>query len=408
MKKVICAVAAFAMIGGVASIASAGNVSLSGDARARWIYDDNGIDGMDYDKMDSRVRVVMSAKTDGGAYAKMRLRFLDGTWGQGKDYTPDAKGGGNVWSDYGFLGFKAGKFDIAAGKMPIGFSTWFLDDERADRFRVKFTDGGLLVALTYDSKRETYAADEDKQVYGVTYKQKFSDDITASFRGVYVDDQAPADRSGVKASANVKMNFAGNNIIIEQSYKENGVASYSPNQEALGVADVAAFVNTVAEYALGRDTQDQWGGYAEWNATYGTITPVVRVGYTTESFTTDQTFGWLMIGGDEPISQISRVGQGGDTMFFGASSKMQTSEVLSFQANFVYMDIDSETVTLADGRQWHTSLHGDNPIELSGSMAYEVNKDTTISVKGGWLLSDSDYDNVDDAFAAYTKMAIRF
>jgi hypothetical protein len=408
MKKVICAIAAFAMVGGVASIASAGNVSLSGDARARWIYNDSGIDDTSYDKMDSRVRVKFDAKTEAGAYIKARLRFLDGTWGQGSEYTPDAKGGGNVWSDYAYLGFKTGNVDIAAGKMPIGFTPWFVDDERADRFRVKYAADGLLVAYTYDMKRENYADDEDKGVHGVSYVQSFGEDLKAMARVVYVNDNAPADRSGFKASVNVAMSFAGNNIIVEQSWKEAGTEMYSPNQEALSASDIAALVNTIAEISLERDTTDQWGGYVEWNATYGGITPVARLGYTSENFTADQTFGWLMIGGDEPISKIGRIGQGGDTIFLGLSSKFQTTETMSLQGNLVFMDIDSESYVIPGAGVWHTSVYGDNPIEISGQAVYDINASTALTAKLGYLISDSDYANVDDAFAGYVKMEVGF
>ena len=132
MKKLICVAAAFAMVAGVATVASA-EVDLSGSARARIRYNDAGVGDSVY-KWDSRVRVKVHAKTEGGGYVKARVRFLDGTWGTGGDYTAQAKGDYNVWSDYAYVGFKTGKFDIAGGKMPIAFSPWFLDDERADRF----------------------------------------------------------------------------------------------------------------------------------------------------------------------------------------------------------------------------------------------------------------------------------
>ena len=95
MKKLICVAAAFAMVAGVATVASA-EVKLGGDARARFRLMDNGTD--DYAKFDSRVRVKFAASTESGVYAKARLRFYDGTWGTGAFGTDDAGNPTNAWT----------------------------------------------------------------------------------------------------------------------------------------------------------------------------------------------------------------------------------------------------------------------------------------------------------------------
>jgi Ni/Co efflux regulator RcnB len=393
MKKVICVAAAFAMVAGLATVASA-QVDLSGSARVRARYNDDGVKDS-VTKWDSRVRVKFQAKTEGGGYVKARLRFLDGTWGLGNDYKATAKGDNNVWSDYAFVGFKTGKFDLAGGKMPTSFSPWFSDDERADRLRLLYKDGGLGLALTYDKKVYEYKnvydtlegvnaagdpvtvrANEklkntiggDKDVFGITYRQKFSDAVKVNVRAVYVADSTNADKDGFKGSVNLGMNFGGNNIILEQSYKDG---------------------DTVAEGA-----DDQYGGYAEWNSTFGSITPKVRVGYTADGFVADDSFGWLMIGGDVPTEQFA-VGAGGDTLFAAISSKFQTTEALSFTGNLVYMDIDD------DG----SAKYGDNPLEISGQAKYKLGKGVTLLARAGWLSSDSD---ADDAFSAYGQFEVKF
>lgn len=394
MKKVICAVAAFAMVAGVATIASA-EVKLSGDARARLIYNDNGVtDSTNH--LDSRVRIKVKGTTEGGGYALGRIRLLDGKWGQGGEYSPTAKGAANIWADYAYLGFKVGSLDIAAGKMPTGFSPWYSDDERADRFRAKYTKDGLLLAFTFDKQLydnslsssvgtitdiegnllvvsgtavDANPSYDSINVYGVSYTQKYSDAVSAGVRVEYVEDGTSLDLDGWKGTANLAVHFGANNILIEQSYKESGLF----------------------------DSQDdRFGGYVEWNATFGSITPVARIGYTANGFLADATFGWIMIGGDEPISKIGKVGFGGDTVFAGLSSKFQTSEALSFQANLVYLDRDSGS----------SNVYGDNPIELSGQTRYNLSKGVSLTAKAGWLSSDSDA--ADDAFAAYGVMAVSF
>ncbi len=396
MKKVICVAAAFLMVAGVATVASA-KVSLSGSARVRYRYNDDGVKDS-VDKWDSRLRIKINATTEGGGYAKGRIRLLDGTWGTGHDYTPTAKGDGNVWSDYAFVGFKKGNIDIAGGKMPVAFSYWYQDDERRDRFRVKYTDGGLLLALTYDksiyengfSESATAKLDTDgdgvndiaitgntienpngdKDIWGVVYTQKFSDAFKLGAIVEYIVDDTVADHDGVQGSINAKMSFGGNNIFVEQSYKDGDI--FSDNAD------------------------DQYGGYAEWNATYGSITPIVRVGYTVDGFQADETFGWLMVGGDIPTTNIKRVGMGGDTLFAGLTSKFQTTEALSFQGNLVFFDIDD------DG----SAKYGDNPIEVSGQAKYKIGKGVALVARAGWLSSDSDV--ADDAFSAYGQMEVKF
>ncbi len=409
MKKVICAAAAFAMVAGVASVASAaGNVSLSGDARARWVYNDAGADDI-IDRVadavgdptvkalkssatfNSRVRLKIDAKTDSGGYASMRLRFWDHTWGDKTDTYGAMKGadGNNLYTDYAYLGFKAGNVDVSAGKMIIGFTPWFLDDGRADRFKVKYAANGQMFALTFDHKVETLGHDDDKSVYGFTGKHNIGDTVTIMERIVYVADGSAMDRSGFKGSVNVAMDFAGNNVILEQSWKEDDTAGQS---------------------------SDQYGGYAEWNAAFGAATPAVRLGYTKNGFTADETFGWMMIGGDEPISRISRVGQGGDTWFLGMSSKYAVSEDLNMQANFVYMDIDTTGGLVGDLSNPQNALdslglfaalggYGDNPMEFSGQAVYMINKSTSLTGKLGWLSSDG---VLDDALGAYARMAVKF
>jgi len=396
MKKLICVAAAFSMVAGIAAVASA-EVNLSGDARTRIRYNDSGI-GNSVDKWDSRVRFTLAAKTESGAYAKARLRFLDGTWGLGNEYSADAKGDYNVWSDYAFAGFKVGNIDVAGGKMPTSFSPWFLDDERADRFRVLYKTGGTAVAFTYDMKIYEYKSivnsvtvpmtvngalvdtvvqvpgnpvGGDKAVWGVTFRQKFSDTAKMGVRAVYVTDSTNADLDGFKGSVNGEMSFAGNKIEGELSYKDG---------------------DTVAAGA-----DDQIGGYVGWSAAFGAITPDVKVGFTQDGFTADQTFGWLMVGGDVPTSNIGRLGTGGDTIFAGASVGFQASEALSFKGNLAYFDIDSSAT-------WD-KIYGDNPMEISGQAKYMVGKGISLLARVGTLLSDGD---ADDAVSAYGQMAVSF
>lgn len=369
MKKVICAVAAFAMVAGVATVASA-EVDLSGDARFRLKWVDTGLESGSSDKWDSRVRLKIHAKTEGGGYVKARVRMLDGGWGGLAAGEKSSKGLGNVWSDYAFVGFKTGKFDIAGGSMPDDFSPWFADDDRYDRFRVLYKDGGLAVALHYDNEIAAGGFSDDANIYGVTYNQQFSDTMTAAVRLSYIDvdtDLFYADTDNAfMGSAYVEMSFGGNDILIEQSFKEG----------------------------LLHDSDTGYGGYAQWSATFGTITPTAIVGYTLDGFESHVAFGWLMIGGDVPTTRVETIGGGGDTIFAGLNTEFQVSEDMALQANLVWMDSDNDN-----------GLYGEMPIELSGQMKYNLGKGVDWLIRAGWLGSDSD---VDDSLAAYTQVQVKF
>ena len=342
MKKVICAVAAFAMIGGVATVASA-EIGLSGDARARLIYKDNGVVDS-YSKWDSRVRVKFQAKTESGVYAKARLRFLDGNFDGSGLYQTDGKGDGNLWTDYAFLGFKTGALDVSAGRQPTNFSKWFNWDQRADRFKVMYKAGAITLGYTYDQLRETTSDRDDKYVNGIIYKQKFSDSMSAKVRAVYVTDDMNDNRDGIKATANLGMDFGGNTITVEQAWWEGDVIG---------------------------GTSDAWGGYASWSANFGSVTPTVMAGYTIDGYKADDDFGWIMIGAAWGITEIDQVGQGGDTIFVGATADMAVSEQLTLQGNVVYMDVD-------------TALD-DYVLQISGLASYEVVKCADVSFKLGFL-----------------------
>ena len=338
MKKIICAVAAFAIIGGVASVASA-EVNLNGDARARFIYRDNGV-ADEYTKWDSRVRVKIKATTESGAYVNARLRILDGTW--------DGSAGSSVrevWSDYAYIGFKTGAFNVSAGRQVANTTKWFSWDNRADRLKVMYKAGDVSVGYIYDQKTETFDATDDKYIHGFVYKQKFSDSVNAKVRGMYILDDLNTDRDGWKGTANLGMNFAGNKITVEQAWIQGDV--------------------------MATDADDAFGGYASWSANFGTVTPTVMLGYTVDGYKVDDDFGWIMIGGAWATTAIDQIGQGGDTWFAGATADVATSEQLSFQGNLVYMDVDS--------------MLDDSVLELSGKASYKVVKDADLSLKLGYL-----------------------
>jgi hypothetical protein len=377
MKKVICAAAAFMMVAGVATVASA-EVNLSGDARARLTYLDSGVAGLDNtDTWSSRVRFVVKATTESGAFAKARIRMADATW-DGTTQTQAIDSGvekTNIYVDWASVGIKMGKVTVEGGLQNDSFSDWYSMDNRADRLKVKLDLANGFIAGTYDKAIETTtavpadtAADNDKNVYGISYKGKFADSFTLMTRLAYVDDSTVDDLSGFKGSVNGEMALAGGSIFAEMSYKDGGIFS--------ATAD------------------DQYGGYAQWAGTFGNIAPTVSVGFTEGGFTADDDYGFIMIGSGSAITQIDQIGQGGDTVFLGLASDYAASEKLSFGGNLVLMDVD--TVGTTDG---------ENPYEVSGYAKYLVGAGADVKAVAGYFDADTAADDAVLGFAVTMNVA---
>jgi len=379
MKKVICVVAAFAMVAGVATVASA-EVKLGGDARARFRVMDDGTDGS-YIKFDSRVRIKIKASTESGAYVNARLRFFDGTWGDGTTTTTTDEvtgvstsvwaadrgysnsGSGSLTTDYGYLGFKANGFDVSAGRQMVNWSEWFAYDLRADRLKILYKTGGTTVGYTYDQVKESFEAD-DEDIYknGVLLKQKISDTTKVAARLVHVTNDTK-DTDGFVADAYATMNFGGNNVRVEAAYKE-------------------------ADTIAGDD--DGIGAFASWSAAMGSVVPKVRVGITKDGYVANNQFGWLMIGDIWGTSTGYSIGQGGDTMFAGVSADFAASEKLSFQGNAVYLDVDADT--------------DDTVTEISVQASYKVIKDASLTLRSGTLI----YADSEDVFNTVLRLDVNF
>ncbi len=360
MKKVICAVAAFGMVAGVATVASA-EVELSGDARARMIYKDN-MGETSHSYWDSRVRVAIEGKTESGAYVNARVELFDRAWGTNL-------GDSNVATDYAYLGFKTNGFDVSAGRQVVDETVWFLNDERFDRFKLLYNTGDMTVGYTYDQLFEGFDTvgfeGDDIVMHGLLYTQKIGESFTVLTRGLYVVNDTAVDADGFLGTVNLGMNFGANTITVEQSWKDGDV---------MGTPD------------------DQFGGYAQWSAPFGSVTPTVTLGYTKDGFEASGDFSYIMIGDGWATSAVEKIGMGGDTVFIGTTADMSLSEKLDLQGNLVYLDRD--TVDGLDERL----------IELSGMVSYEVITGATLSFKAGML----DFDDADTAVSAVTRIDVRF
>ena len=372
MKKVICAIAAFAMVGGVASIASAGNVDMSGSARTRLYYTDQGDHGETH--WSSRVRVKIDAKTENGAYIKSRLRMADANW-NGTKNTRDKGEGSNLYADYAVMGVKKGNLTLQGGLTVTEFSKFFNWDGRSDRFLVKYQDDSFVAVFTYDMIRDDVGgidvADDDMVGYGLTFKSTLQEGFNLGARAVYKNDEAADGPSGFVGSIYGDLNVAGQDIWAEFAYKDS-------------------------DFVPGED--NGMGMYAAWTGNFGTVTPTVTLGYLWAGYIADDDFGWIMIGGASAITPdgfYSQVGMYGDTTMLAVDTSVAISEQLSARGVFAYLDIDP-----AAG----SSL---NPWELSGSLDYNLTSDAVLSLVAGYLDTDNS-GTQDDVFSSAVTLEVFF
>ena len=205
MKKIIAASAGLLLVGSV-SVASA-EVTFTGDARERLTlqrnYDFGNVyaNGQQDDFNAGRIRVVVTATTKGGAYAKFRMRLVDGM-DDGAVLTGRTGGMNNYYTDYGYIGIPIGPVTINAGLMPDFSSLWYFYDKRADRVSATWANKMTSVTGLFDKIFESAATttnvgygalhgheDNDINQWGVIVNQKFAADWTLMVYGKYQDDQ---------------------------------------------------------------------------------------------------------------------------------------------------------------------------------------------------------------------------
>ena len=383
MKKVIAATAAFMMVAGVASVATAA-VDLSGNARVRMIYTDNMFLEDDSEThLDSRVRINVVAKSVGGAFAKARIRMMDqdgsylggsgDSWGMADNSTARSDDR-NIYVDYAWLGIPLGNgMTIEGGYMTVNWSPFFVFDQRKDRLKLTYkASKTLTLGATFDKLNEgdlDAASDEDQNNWGILAKNKFANGMNGALRIVYHADDRAVDQSGMRGSVSLAGKVGEGKLYGELVYVDKDIAA---NGLGAGAAD------------------DRMGGYLSWNGALGGMNPELMLGYTKDGYQADNDFGWIMIGKAEPITALARVGSGGDTTFASISNTFKLSEKSNLTGNLVYMDVDAEN---------------QDALEVSARYAYAVSDGASISLSAGYLDTDR---YVNNPMAAYVSLDVTY
>ncbi|WP_457574126.1 hypothetical protein [Desulfolithobacter sp.] len=432
MKKVIAAAAGLMLVGAMASAALA-EVSLSGDARVRYIYKDSydfGATTKDgYDYFDSRIRVKVEAKAKGGAFMKARMRFDDYKWdGQGWGAWSEDK---NIWVDYGYIGIPMGNVTLMGGRMVGNFTEFFSYDTRPSRVMLQYQSGGLTVKALVDTLDDANVGDDnstidenddnDFRAYGLIVSSKINNNWSVKAYARYQDDERKADDTTTTTITGT-LTGTDNNVYIEDPEDITiDPASIDYTTETTPHTDASGFLGSIhvdgkvdtlsiaAELAYKESdvqgTDDNGIGlYANLAYAMGAMTPSVNLGITRNGYTADGDFGWIMIGDIEPLSVVSNVGSSTTEWWWIAPTvKYAISDNLSLTGNLVYADVsddDNDTATNLDASY----------VELSAMLKYTVSEGADLYFGAGLLSPDFDDPTLadDTAYGAMAKMQIKF
>lgn len=390
MKKIIAAAAGL-MIAGTAMVASAA-VEFSGDARARYYYQDNYVlsdDSKDSaDHWNSRVRLNVKATTAGGSYAKVRLVMQDNGWGNG------GNNNSTVDVDRAFVGVPLGCVELTAGRQPLSLTTGYWNDVDLDNVRLKYAQDGTTVIGWYAVlESDTYAAstgvteykDSENRLYGIAVMQDFADWNVAA--GVSFQDMdltgitlpnGSTESGGAMATIAVAGPAGPVALAAELGWQEDGVVATD-------------------EQAADATGDDGFGAYVTAGMTFDAFGATLVGVATTEGFAFDVPVGFIMLGGDNQITPgVSNVlgyygDQAVDTYAIGVKTTYQATEALGFGFNLAYanMELSESGATFATG---DTTEDDTDAFEISAQAGYAINDGTMLYARAGYL----DVDHQDD------------
>ncbi len=469
MKKIIAASAALLLVG--SAVVASAEVTFTGDARERFIMQEGYNFGNYYnatndtltnrkkttDKDNGRVRVVINATTKGGAYANMRLRFADGTYG-GTDATMAAGAKTNYYTDWAYIGIPIGPVTINAGLMPDVASLWFRYDKRFDRLAATWANKTTSVTAQFDKVQETSLVgatgfndptfgDMDINQWGLVLKQKFVQDWNMVAYGVYQDNQ-----TGYKwgDSLHAAGTSAGNVSGSGLAGTIQGTGSAGPvkmlvelsyvNKNLMGVSggngnDVYFGKQTLGDDVLQKDgsvkAENGYGGIVHAKMNFGPADGTLIMGFTKGGYEADFNYGFLMMGGamaganpdlpvvGSPISVISRIGQsGGRTIATTGTLSSKTSAAINSASDTFFVggigDYQVAKNIKLVGIMAYADASDYSALEVSGLVNFQVTDGAYIDVGGGMLAPSISksywgtgvYSNT--AYGVFTELGIKF
>jgi hypothetical protein len=427
MKKILVASTALLLVAGAAATSAIAaedqaGVKISGDARARLVfkgsYDFGNTDASDVTFMDSRVRITVKGTAAGGAYAVGRIRLMDN---KGEDNDTDSASGvvdpGNVWIDKAYIGVPfSDAFTIEAGKYRVSYGTgFFYDDINLAGFRGIVKVGNVeinpFVEWMAEGQNSKISIDKLKDNDSVRMGANITAKINENWKvgllaGYQTDNRAE--------NFNIDVDGVDTNYTVEKSDGAFADVYFSGKQNAFGIN--GEFVYTESglngmtyqsddHHYTGTDgigsEDDGWGGYIMPTYTIDALTLGLNMGFTGGGFLADLNAGFILIGGDDPITIIN-VGDAGDWLWAGFVAKYAISDSLNLTGNIVYASIN------ADGTKGKSSIS--DAMEISGALQYTISKGADFYWYAGCFIPSFDdpaYSD-DPAFGSYGKLEVKF
>ncbi len=442
MKKVLLTGAALMLAGGMVSTASAAavepGVKITGDARVRlWYMSEEyaarnnfgNKTGSDSDTtMDSRIRINIQGTAAGGAYAKARIRMFESNMG---DFDTDAGGttyaaidDNNIWVDMAYVGIpfndaftlEIGKYRSTYGPLP-GTYNFFYDDVHLTGFRgiikmdnveinpfVEWMEEAQLDGTTTDK-----AEDNDEMRFGVHAKAKLNKDWTIGGMLGYQSDSRKETINVYEANEGFFASIYANG----KSGQFGIVGEFAVTDNELNGMNSWFDDETVKDLIGSEDTG--FGGYIFPNYQIDKLNIGLNVGFTSNGFSPDTAFGFVMLGSSDnsKISAYS-IGKGGDWVWGGLVASYQISETLKLTGNLAYAEIDAWGKT-SEGPEgaWAGTNNAealDNAWELSAVLQYTISKGADVYFSAGYLSPEFEKSTLKDdgAFGALTRFELKF
>lgn len=387
-------------------------VTITGDGRVRYVVKNNylfgNFDGEIQDSWDSRVRIVVEARSRGGAFAKVRIRS-NVNWGDtaNGDYsvTPE--------TDFAYIGVPIGPAKVEAGLMKSNVTRFLEWDQDQDQLTIGWDMFGSQWTGVYRVGDESEFSnsdvdrlnDNDRIVYGAIVKKEFSNAYWGQANLFYADDQRDENTTGeyIPAASGFFWSLFLHGEHRKFTYETELAFKSSDVRQS---RDEDGFVINRANIDLG----DGWGWYFAGVYELGSFTPSLNIGVTRDGYEADNDFGWIMVGNsnNEPIAVVAQLGENGDWYWVAPSLLYTMTEKLEVRGNLVWVSVD------AMESDDDTRLHYKNLYEVSVDLLYTITDSAGLTWKAGLLkpeVEGSYYGeevSEDIAFGTYCRLQVHF
>ncbi len=419
MKKLIVAASALMLTGTMVSTAAA-EITFTGDAFARYYFEDNinlaagnNMQNNDADSWRSRVRLNVVGTTASGAKAYTRLRMDNNRWGDAARGL-GGSGDGVVRVDYAYIEVPFGCTTLTAGDWDFGsgLDGWHNDTD-VEAVALTWANDSTTVTGIYaifNSERlagqaapaNWGVAQDENRMWGLVISHNFENDWNVTF-ATSLDDY---DIGGLGLA-----NAAGNNDHLAWS-GQLGVSGQ------LGPVALAAEIGFQGDGAVSTDettvnpTGDTgFGAFISAGMDFDAVGVTFIAGMTDDGYVFDAPVGFIMLAGDSMLSPVTNIGAWGaapvDTWFLGFKTTYQASEKLGLGFNIAYANMDWAKIGPVDP---NTDA---DAFEISGSLSYALADGVSVTSEIGYLDWDVDVPGVgndidENAFAAVVSLNLSF